>query len=60
MALADINEQLDDLGNKFAFYTAEDRADINNNLADLRTRRLHAVTVAIRSRPVDDRPTIPP
>jgi hypothetical protein len=34
-AVADINEQLDDLGNKYAFYTAEDRADINNNLADL-------------------------
>ena len=30
-ALADINEQLDDLGNKFAMYTAEDRADIANN-----------------------------
>lgn len=34
-ALADIREQLDDLGNKFAMYTAEDRADIENNLADL-------------------------
>ena len=34
-AIADVNEQLDDLGNKFAMYTAEDRADIDNNLADL-------------------------
>jgi hypothetical protein len=34
-ALDDVNEQLDDLGNKFALYTAEDRADIDNNLADL-------------------------
>lgn len=34
-ALADINEQLDDLANKYALYTAEDRADIQNNLADL-------------------------
>ena len=34
-ALDDINEQLDDLGNKYALYTAEDRADIQNNLADL-------------------------
>jgi len=34
-ALDDINEQLDDLGSKYAFYTAEDRADIQNNLADL-------------------------
>ena len=34
-AVDDINEQLDDLGSKYAFYTAEDRADIDNNLADL-------------------------
>ncbi len=34
-AVDDIREQLDDLGNKFAMYTAEDRADIDNNLADL-------------------------
>ena len=34
-ALEDINEQLDDLGNKYALYTAEDRSDVQNNLADL-------------------------
>jgi hypothetical protein len=34
-ALDDVNEKLDDLGDKYAFYTAEDRADIQNNLADL-------------------------
>ena len=34
-ALADIDEQLDDLGSKYALYTAEDRADIENNVADL-------------------------
>ena len=34
-ALADIEEQLDDLGSKTALFTAEDRADIQNNLADL-------------------------
>lgn len=34
-ALDDINEQLDDLGSKYALYTAEDRADVQNNLADL-------------------------
>ena len=34
-ALDDINEQLDDLGSKHSMYTAEDRADIENNLADL-------------------------
>jgi hypothetical protein len=39
-ALADVNEQLDDLGNKFALYTAEDRADIENNLADLAEHRV--------------------
>jgi hypothetical protein len=34
-ALADIEEQLGDLDTKFSMYTAEDRADIQNNLADL-------------------------
>jgi hypothetical protein len=34
-ALDDITEQLDDLGGKYAVYTAEDRADVENNLADL-------------------------
>jgi hypothetical protein len=34
-ALDDINEQLEDLGTKYTLYTAEDRADIQNNLADL-------------------------
>lgn len=34
-ALDDVNKQLDDLGNKYAFYTAEDRNDLQNNLADL-------------------------
>jgi len=39
-ALDDINGQLDDLGNKYALYTAEDRADIQNNLADLAEHRI--------------------
>lgn len=39
-ALAEIDEQLDDLGNKFAMFTAEDRADIANNLADLAEHRV--------------------
>ena len=34
-ALDDINKRFDDLANKFALYTAEDRADVQNNLADL-------------------------
>lgn len=39
-ALAKANEQLDDLGGKLAMYTAEDRADIANNLADLAEHRV--------------------
>jgi hypothetical protein len=39
-ATEEIQEQLDDLGNKYAFYTAEDRADIENNLADLAEHRI--------------------
>jgi len=34
-AIEDVEAQLDDLGSKYALYTAEDRADIQNNLADL-------------------------
>jgi hypothetical protein len=34
-ARADIDEQLDDLSSKYALYTAEDRQDVQNNLADL-------------------------
>lgn len=34
-AVADAQKQLDDLGSKYALFTAEDRQDIQNNLADL-------------------------
>jgi hypothetical protein len=34
-AVDDAQSQLDDLGSKYALYTAEDRQDIQNNLADL-------------------------
>lgn len=34
-ARAEIDEQLDDLANKLALFTAEDRNDVQNNLADL-------------------------
>ena len=34
-ALDDINEQLDDLSRRYGVATAEDRADIDENLADL-------------------------
>lgn len=39
-AINDIDEQLDDLANKYAVYTAEDRADVQNNLADLAEHRI--------------------
>ena len=47
-ALAEINEQLDDLGNKFAMFTAEDRADIANNLADLAEHRVQGQTELLK------------
>jgi hypothetical protein len=34
-ALDDINKQLDDLARRYGVATAEDRADVNENLADL-------------------------
>ena len=34
-SLDDVKQELADLNDKYAFYTAEDRADIDNNLADL-------------------------
>ena len=34
-ALNDVNKQLDDLANKYSLATAEDRKDVQNNLADL-------------------------
>ena len=34
-SLDDVRNELADLNDKYAFYTAEDRADIENNLADL-------------------------
>ena len=39
-AMDEVNKRLDDLGGKFAMYTAEDRADIANNLADLAEHRV--------------------
>jgi hypothetical protein len=47
-ALAEIDEQLDDLGNKFAMFTAEDRADIANNLADLAEHRVQGQTELLK------------
>ena len=47
-ALAEINEQLDDLGNKYALYTAEDRADVQNNLADLYEHAIQGNTALVQ------------
>jgi hypothetical protein len=38
--VGDVNRQLDDLGDKFGLFTAEDRADVANNLADLAEHRV--------------------
>lgn len=43
-ALKEINEQLDDLGNKHALFTAEDRRDVQNNLADLHEHAIQGNT----------------
>lgn len=34
-ALDKVNKQLEDLGNKFALFTAQDRSAVQNNVADL-------------------------
>lgn len=47
-ALDDINEQLDDLGNKLSLYTAEDRADVQNNLADLHEHVIQGNTALVQ------------
>lgn len=47
-ALEDINNQLEDLGNKYALYTAEDAADIQNNLADLAEHRIQGNTTLMQ------------
>jgi hypothetical protein len=44
----DINEQLDDLGGKYAMYTAEDRNDVQNNLADLAEHAIQGNDVVLQ------------
>jgi len=44
-ARQDVLNQLQDLGNKYALYTAEDRKDIENNLADLAEHTIQGNTV---------------
>lgn len=43
-ALKEVNKQLDDLGNKYALSTAEDRRDVQNNLADLHEHTIQGNT----------------
>ena len=47
-ALDDVNEQIDDLGNKYALYTAEDRNDVQNNLADLHEHVIQGNTALVQ------------
>ena len=47
-ALNDINAQLDDLGNKHALFTAEDRNDVQNNLADLHEHAIQGNTALMQ------------
>jgi len=47
-ALEEINDQLGDLGNKYALFTAEDRNDVQNNLADLHEHAIQGNTALIQ------------
>ena len=47
-ALDEIGDQLDDLSTKYAAFTAEDRADIQNNLADLAEHKIQGNEVLVQ------------
>lgn len=47
-ALDDIDNQLDDLGNKHALFTSEDRRDVQNNLADLHEHAIQGNTALMQ------------
>ena len=47
-AFNDINNQLNDLGNKYSLFTAEDRKDVQNNLADLHEHAIQGNTGLMR------------
>ena len=47
-ARSQIDNQLNDLGNKYALFTAEDRNDIQRNLADLAEHRIQGNTALIQ------------
>lgn len=47
-AVDEIDEQLNDLGNKHALFTAEDRRDVQNNLADLHEHAIQGNTALMQ------------
>ena len=47
-ALDEINDQLEDLGNKYALFTAEDRQDVQNNLAVLHEHAIQGNTTLMQ------------
>lgn len=47
-ARSEIDEQLDDLAGKYALFTAEDRNDVQNNLADLAEHSVQGNEVLIQ------------
>jgi len=47
-ALDEIEDQLGDLGDKHAIYTAEDRKDVQNNLADLHEHAIQGNTALMQ------------
>lgn len=47
-ALEEVNDQLDDVGNKYTLFTAEDRQDVQNNLADLHEHAIQGNTALMQ------------
>lgn len=47
-ALDDARKQMDDLAGKYSMFTAEDRRDVQNNLADLHEHAIQGNTVLMR------------
>jgi hypothetical protein len=47
-AFDDVNNQLNDLGNKYSLFTAEDRKDVQNNLADLHEHAIQGNTALMQ------------
>lgn len=47
-ATAEIKDQVGDLGNKYSMFTAEDRKDVQNNLADLHEHAIQGNTALMQ------------